>query len=100
MIKMLGASVAGISWMIRLFRVFIPIGALTLLISEVLLVTIAYVISSYFVLEVNPEIYLFYDGGMVSIIIVVITIVLGLYFQDLYSNYFVKSKIVLLHQLC
>jgi sugar transferase (PEP-CTERM system associated) len=86
--------------MIRLFGVFIPIGALTLLLSESLLITAAYVISSYFALQINPAVYLFYDGGMVSIVVVVMSILLGLYFQDLYSVYVVKSKIVLAHQLC
>jgi sugar transferase (PEP-CTERM system associated) len=86
--------------MIRLFRVFIPIGVVTLLVSEVLLVTAVYVISSYFSLQVNPSVYLFYDGGMISILVVVVSILLGLYFQDLYSDYVVKSKTVLLHQLC
>src|SRR5579871_5641525 len=79
--------------MIRLFRVFVPVGTITLLISEILLVTSAFVLATFLVLEVDPTVFLFYDGGMLSIL-------LGLHFHDLYSQYFVKSRIVLLQQLC
>src|SRR5262249_45610854 len=86
--------------MIRLFRVFVPVGTLTLLISEVLLISASFVLASYMVLQVDPAIYLWYDGGFISILLVLFSILAGLYFQDLYSAIFVKSGIVLLHQLC
>ena len=41
--------------MIRLFKVFIPVATLTLLISEVLLVTSAFIFATYVVLEVDPS---------------------------------------------
>jgi hypothetical protein len=53
--------------MIRLFRVFVPVGSITLLISEILLVTSAFVLATYLVLEVDPTVFLFYDGGMMRI---------------------------------
>ena len=56
--------------MIRLFKVFIPVGTLTLLISEVLLVTSAFIFATYLVLEVDPTVFLLYDGGLSRIALV------------------------------
>ena len=86
--------------MIRLFKVFIPVATLTLLISEVLLVTSAFVFATYVVLEVDPTVFLLYDGGLFRIALVVISILVGLHFHDLYSQIHVKSQIILIQQLC
>jgi sugar transferase (PEP-CTERM system associated) len=86
--------------MIRLFKVFIPVGTLTLLISEIVLVTSAFVLATYFSLEVDPSVYLQYDGGWMRIAFVVLSILIGLHFHDLYSQFVVKSRIVLIQQLC
>ena len=86
--------------MIRLFKVFIPVGALTLLASEILLVTSAFVFATYLVLAVDPTVFLLYDGGLSRVLLVVVSILLGLHFHDLYSRTYVKSRIVLIQQLC
>jgi sugar transferase (PEP-CTERM system associated) len=86
--------------MIRLFKVFIPVGTLTLLVSEVLLVTSAFIFATYIVLEVDPTVFLLYDGGLPRIVLVVICILVGLHLHDLYSQIQVKSRIVLIQQLC
>ena len=86
--------------MIRLFRVFVPVGTLTLLISETLLIASAFLVAAFLVLEVDPTVFLLFDGGLVRMAVVVVTIVAGLYLQDMYSQYFVRSRIVLLQQLC
>ena len=86
--------------MIRLFRVFVPVGTLTLLISETLLIASAFLGAAFLVLEVDPTVFLLFDGGLVRLAVVVATIVAGLYLQDMYSQYFVRSRIVLLQQLC
>ena len=86
--------------MIRLFRVFVPVGTLILLISEILLVFSAFILATYIVLDVEPQIYLLYEGGIASIVIVLLSILVGLYLHDLYSDIFVKSRIALLQQLC
>jgi sugar transferase (PEP-CTERM system associated) len=86
--------------MIRLFKVFIPVGTLTLLVSEILLVTSAFIFAAYLILEVDPTVYLMYEGGLGRIMLVVVSILLGLHFLDLYSRVYVKSRIVLLQQLC
>ncbi len=86
--------------MIRLFRVFVPAGVLTLLVSEALLITAAFVATAFFVLEVDPTVYLLYDRGLVRVLLVVLSILVGLHFQDLYSQIRLKSRIVLIQQLC
>src|ERR1017187_9934390 len=86
--------------MIRLFKVFIPVSTLTLLVSEVLLITSAFIFATYVVLEVDPTVFLLYDGGLSRIALVVFSILLGLHFHDLYSQVYVKSGIVLMQQLC
>src|ERR1022692_1168133 len=91
--------------MIRLFRAFVPASILALLISEILLVTGAFVLASYIILPVAPAEtplpgdYL-YDGGWASVLWMVLTILLGLYLHDLYSDIYVKSRIILIQQLC
>ena len=86
--------------MVRLFRVFVPVGSLALLVSDILLVSSAFVLASYFVLEVDPTVFLLYDGGLGRIVLAMATILFGLYLQDLYSNIRVTSRILLCQQLC
>jgi sugar transferase (PEP-CTERM system associated) len=86
--------------MIRLFRVFVSVGAFTLLVCETLLVTSAFVLAAYLTLGVAPDVFLLYDGGLQRILLVVASILLGLHFQDLYSKIRVKSRIALAQQLC
>jgi len=85
--------------MVRLFRVFVPVGSLALLITEVVLITSAFILAAYLVLEFDPQIYLFYDGGIYRILLVTASIIIGLHFHDLYTNIYVKSRILLLQQL-
>lgn len=85
--------------MIRLFRVSIPAGSLALLISEVGLITSAYILASYFVLPYDPTVFLLYDGGLYRILSVTASVILGLHFQDLYTNIRIRSRIALLQQL-
>ncbi|MGA2144058.1 MAG: sugar transferase [Bryobacteraceae bacterium] len=85
--------------MIRLFRVFVPVGTLALLAAEIIIMLTAFVVASYLVLEVDPTDYLLYDGGLMRIVVVLLSILISLYFQDLYSNYLIESRILLLQQL-
>jgi len=86
--------------MIRLFKVFIPVGTLALLLSEIVLVTSAFVLATYLSMDVAPTVFLLYDGGWVRIVLVLVSILIGLHFHDLYSDFYVKSRIVLIQQLC
>jgi exopolysaccharide biosynthesis polyprenyl glycosylphosphotransferase len=86
--------------MIRLFRVFVPAGTLTMLMSELLWVTAAFLLAAFAILPTDPELYLLYDNGMARILGVVLSMIVALHFHDLYSDLHVKSRILLLQQLC
>lgn len=86
--------------MIRLFRVFIPASVVGLLISEVLLVLACYAAASLFTLNIDPWFYLFSEGNYWKILVVASCIILGMYFQDLYSELRVISRILLVQQVC
>lgn len=85
--------------MIRLFRVFVPSSVVALLISEVILIYTCYVVATVIVLYVDPQVFLIYDNGWARIAIVVACIVGGIYFQDLYTQFRIQSKILLLQQM-
>jgi len=84
----------------RVFKVFIPVGTLTLLVSEIMLVLSAFIVATYIDLDVDPTVYLLDDGGLFKVIVVVVSILIGLHFQDLYSEFYVKFPVVLFQQLC
>ncbi len=84
--------------MIRLFRVFIPASVVALLISEAILMLMAYVVALTLVMDIDPEFLLLYEGGLIRIGIAVMSILLGLYFQDLYTELRIRSRIFLLQQ--
>ena len=86
--------------MIGLFRVLVPIGTATLLVTEVLLVIASFVAAAYLALPLDATIYLLYDGGFRNIALIVATMLVVLYFNDLYSAIYVKSRIMLVQQLC
>ncbi len=86
--------------MIRLFRVFIPVGTLTVLLCEFLLLSSSFVIACYLVLPFDPTIFLILDDGWIRLALVVLSLMAGLHFHDLYSSIRVQSRILLLQQLC
>jgi sugar transferase (PEP-CTERM system associated) len=91
--------------MIRLFRVFIPTSVLGLLASEFLLIYACYITASFMVYrfittDFDPQFFLFGDSGWLRIGFVVGCIMLGIYFHDLYTQFRIKSRILLLQQLC
>jgi sugar transferase (PEP-CTERM system associated) len=86
--------------MVRIFRVFIPVASIILLITEVLLVISAYIAAVAIGYFGDPYEYLVYGTGWVSISLVVLSIILGLYLHDLYTDVDVKSHLVLAQQLC
>jgi sugar transferase (PEP-CTERM system associated) len=86
--------------MTRFFRVFVPATAVVLLVSEILLITSAFVLAVYLALDVDPWVNLIYDGGLVHLLPVMLSILVGMHLNDLYSQFHVKSRIVLLQQLC
>lgn len=83
----------------RLSRVFVPVGALALLVSEVLLITACFLAVTFLILNVDPTVFLFADNGLWRIALAVASILFGLYFEDLYKHIYVNSRVLLIQQL-
>jgi len=83
----------------RLSRVFIPVGALALLFSEILLIVCGFLAVTFLILNVDPTVFLFADKGLLRIALAGASILFGLYFEDLYINLYVKSRVLLIQQL-
>ena len=72
-----------------------------MLVSDIILIISAFIVATYIDLNVAPTVFLLDDdGGLIRIILVIIAILFGLHFHDLYSQFYVKSRVVLFQQLC
>ncbi|MGE5646614.1 MAG: sugar transferase [Acidobacteriota bacterium] len=85
--------------MIRLFRVVVPTSIFVLLLSEFVLLTFCYVLAAYLFLQVDPSVFLWYDGGLPRILAAVASILFGLHFLDLYTDIRSVSKIALVLEI-
>ncbi|MBC8035866.1 MAG: hypothetical protein H7X89_01420, partial [Rhizobiales bacterium] len=85
--------------MVQVFRVFVPTSALALLFTEAIIIFASFTAASFFVVPVDPEVFLLYDNGFKRIALVVATLLFGLYFQNLYTHFRVRSRILLVQQL-
>jgi sugar transferase (PEP-CTERM system associated) len=85
--------------MIRLFRVFVPTSILVLLLSEFILLSFCYILASYMTLDVDPSVFLMYDGGFGRIVIIIFSILFGLHFLDLYTDIRTVSNIALVLEI-
>jgi sugar transferase (PEP-CTERM system associated) len=77
----------------------VPSTIWALLISEATLVFTAYAGASYLLIDVDPLLWLLYEDGLLRILALVAWILVGLYFQDLYSNFRIRSRFVLVQQI-
>jgi sugar transferase (PEP-CTERM system associated) len=89
----------------QLFRVFIPVSVLALLLSEFVLIFLCYMGASVLLSDlINPDfspiVFFENENGFFRVAIVVACVIVGLYFQDLYANFRVKSLTLLVQQLC
>src|SRR5262245_36272453 len=84
--------------MIRLFRVFIPASVVALLLVEILLAFSCF-LAATLLMQAAPDIFFFYEDGLLRMALVVSSVLLGLYFQNLYTNVQVRSKVRLVQQL-
>jgi len=85
--------------MIKLFRVAIPSSVVALLVLETILLFACYTTVAHFVLDEDIQFYLFGDEGWRAVLLVVATIQVGLYFQDLYDHLRPTSRIYLAQQV-
>lgn len=87
--------------MIRLFKISIPSAAVALFLSEAVLLFFCYTLATYWsTTEVSAEVYLIDDNGLWRIAVIVVIVLIGLYFVDLYENYRITSSIALVQQYC
>ncbi len=77
----------------------IPSAIWALLITETALVVTAYVVAAYAVMPVDPLVWLLYEDGLARILVLQLWISFGFYFQDLYSNFRIRSRFLLLQQV-
>lgn len=80
-------------------RIFVPVGALALFLSEILIVAACFLVVTFLTLNVDPQVFLFADNGLLRIALAGASILFGLYFEDLYTNVYVKSRGLLIQQL-
>ena len=69
----------------RLNRILGPSGVVALLVSEIILAFACYVIALIVVVRMDPLVFLLHNKGLLRIGLVVGTLVIGFYFQDLYE---------------
>jgi sugar transferase (PEP-CTERM system associated) len=86
--------------MIRLFKVFVPTSVVGLLLSEIVLTSFCYILAALLVLEIDPVIEFMYEGGLWRIGFVVLTVILGIYFSDLYVELRVHNGLRLIQTFC
>ncbi|MCC7175787.1 MAG: sugar transferase [Bryobacterales bacterium] len=84
--------------MIRLLRSLIPPHILTLLVTETALMVCSFVLACYLILDVDPAVYLLYDGGAARVGLISLTLLVGIYLHDLYSEVQVRSRVLLVQQ--
>jgi exopolysaccharide biosynthesis polyprenyl glycosylphosphotransferase len=72
---------------------------MALLLSEIALITLCYACASLFTLN-DPYLYLIVEQNYWKIPVVTGAIVVGLYFQDLYADFRVYSRILLVQEVC
>src|SRR5579871_6867013 len=91
--------------MSRIFRVFVPASVIGLIFSEFTLILLCYIAGSWLVgWFINPDfdlaIFVREDAGLIKIAVVALCLIAGIYFQDLYSTFRIKSLTILIQQLC
>ena len=86
--------------MIRLFRVFIPTSVIGLLISEIVIATACYVLAYWIAGIEEMEVYFLLEDGITRTAIVVLTLIFGIYWADLYEDMQVTSALQLYQQFC
>jgi sugar transferase (PEP-CTERM system associated) len=90
--------------MVKIFKVFVPTSVITLLFCEAAILCGCYVAGLYlatWIFEGPGFVEDFLSSnGVLRIAMVVITIMLGLYFNDLYESFHISSRIQLIQQVC
>ncbi len=86
--------------MIRLFRVFIPTSVIGLLLSEIVIAAGCYVLGYWIAGAEQMEVYFLLEDGITRTAIVVLSLIFGIYWSDLYEDMQVTSTLQLFQQFC
>jgi exopolysaccharide biosynthesis polyprenyl glycosylphosphotransferase len=86
--------------MIRLFRVSVPSSVLLLMVGDLILLVLCYVIPAQWAQEFPLSMYLWDDDGALSIGLVILVMLAGLYLGDLYENFRKQYTSLIVQQLC
>ena len=81
--------------MVRIFQVFIPKSIIALVLCDALLVFACLLAGAYALLDYELEFYLLYENGLLKLAIALVTVLLTLYFQNLYSDFRSPSRVAL-----
>ena len=73
---------------------------LSLIVPETILIFSCYILAAYWSGGVDPSVFLLYDNGLLQIALVVTGALAGLQLNKLYAQLGVRSKILLLQQIC
>ncbi|MGQ9635742.1 MAG: sugar transferase [Bryobacteraceae bacterium] len=85
--------------MVRILREILPSNVLLLAFTEAVIVLACFLLAAFLLLPVDPVLYLLYDGGLARILIAVASIIVALYFHDLYAHISVRSRVLLFQQV-
>lgn len=72
----------------------------SLLVPDTILIFSCYILAAYWSGGADPSVFLFYDNGLLQIALVVAGVLAGLQLNKLYAQVGVRSKILLVQQLC
>jgi lipopolysaccharide/colanic/teichoic acid biosynthesis glycosyltransferase len=86
--------------MIRIFKVFVPASIFILFLTELVLLFASYLGFAYAFLELDPQIFLIYDYGLLRIGANVLIILVAVYLSNLYGTAQVRSRLRLTQQIC
>jgi sugar transferase (PEP-CTERM system associated) len=90
--------------MVKIFKVFVPVSVITLLICEAAILYGCYLgglyLAEWFFEGPTFTTEFFFTDGLLRLSFVVATIMLGLYFNDLYETLQITSRIQLVQQVC
>lgn len=84
--------------MIRLFRVSIPKSIIGLVVYDFALISICFITAAW-MLTADIEVYLLYENGLIHLATAAAGMLLGLYYQNLYNDFSVRSRFLLLQRL-
>ena len=86
--------------MFSFLRSFFSTRILSLLVPETILIFSCYILAAYWSGGADPTVFLLYDNGLLQIALVVAGVLVGLQLNKLYVQVGVRSKILLVQQLC